>query len=67
MLAGKELVSWLQLKLEMECEYEALHLADMLCKLGYIVPVNEKQLAVRLDICCRIQVNRIQTMVYTNK
>jgi len=62
--AGKELVNWLRVKLLTPSETEALHLANALCRLGFIVPVNERQHTVKLDSSCyRIQVSIQYTSV----
>ncbi|XP_067935290.1 regulator of G-protein signaling 6-like isoform X2 [Watersipora subatra] len=53
---GKELVQWLRLKLLTPTEAEALHIANALYRLGYIVPVNERLSFVKFDNSCyRIQ------------
>lgn len=50
-------MAWLRNKLGTATEAEALHFANALCRLGYIVPVNEKQYGVKLDSSCyRLQV-----------
>lgn len=61
-LAGKELVHWLRVKLLTPTEAEALHLANALCRLGYIVPVNDRQTSVKFDNSCY----RIQVIFHSN-
>lgn len=53
---GRELAVWLQAKLRIETEAEALNLANMLARLGYLIPVTERALLVKPDTCLRIQV-----------
>lgn len=56
LFTGRDISVWLQDKLKIETEAEALNLSNMLVRLGYFVPVTERALLIKPDACFRIQV-----------